>query len=227
MRSGTCHVLFGPRNFRTPGTNISIFHVKYLFHLEIFVPPFQRVPRVLCLQRDCTSNVHKMARWSARCHNTFRDESRRRSQCARVRRGERFHFGIRHRICATPHLPIRVIEGEEESSEKESRSSHSRQRRSIFEEEGAPCESRDRCWWTTPNPAVLPLRSHFWALWRHEDMAASGRAILLLRDVEGSEGVGKYSQPCIIVCIMCTQASCSYIAVLHCTVAMYSFPVML
>ena len=49
-------------------------------------------------------------------------------------------------------------------------------------------------------------------------MAASGRAILLARDVEGSEGVGKYSQPCIIVCIMCTQASCSYIAVLHCTV---------
>ena len=46
-------------------------------------------------------------------------------------------------------------------------------------------------------------------------MAASGRAILLARDVEGSEGVGKYSQPCIIVCIMCTQASCSYIAVLY------------
>ena len=54
-------------------------------------------------------------------------------------------FAIEYVLHRTYPSGLTVIEGEEESSEKESRSSHSRQRRSIFEEEGAPCESRDRC----------------------------------------------------------------------------------
>ena len=50
-------------------------------------------------------------------------------------------FGTGHRVCPTPQLPFRAIEGEEEGGEKKGRSPSSGQRQSVFEEKGAPCES--------------------------------------------------------------------------------------
>ena len=38
-----CHVIFGPPKYPDPRNEYFNFHVKYLFPLELFVPPFECV----------------------------------------------------------------------------------------------------------------------------------------------------------------------------------------
>ena len=79
----------------------------------------------------------------------------------------------------------------EKSREKKSVNPRSWQGRSVFEEEGATSEGGDRHWRAAMNPRVMPFWSYVRTLRYDENLEESCRAVLLARNVETSEGVGK------------------------------------
>lgn len=88
-----CHIIFGPPIFLFPGVNISHFHAKLIFPLEILVPPFFRRKIV-----PGTIITSKLAHLSTRCHNIQQDEFMRWKQCARVSSQPLLIHAVRHSL---------------------------------------------------------------------------------------------------------------------------------